>query len=101
VAKYLLLWEEDTSRVAVDRKERGALRLAALEMVKRDLREGRTSDWGCFLDGNSGYAIMDTEEVDLTLSLQELYPYITWEVYPVLSVKQVEQVANTLAKEAS
>ncbi len=98
MAKYLLLWEEDTTRVAVDPKERGALRLAALDMVKRDLREGRTSDWGCFLDGNSGYAIMEIEEVDLTLTLQELYPYITWEVHPVLSVEQVEQVAKTLAK---
>jgi len=98
MAKYLLLWEEDSARAAADLRDRGKLRLAALELVKRDLREGRSRDWGCFLDGNSGYAVFETDEVNLTFTLQEVYPYIRWEVYPVLTVDQVEQVARTMIK---
>lgn len=94
--KYFMLWEVDPSAMPADPKERGALWLGMTEMVKQDIKEGRTSDWGCFVGETNGYAVGEQSEIDLAKDLQRFYPAITFRVFQVMSVDQIAEVAKSL-----
>jgi hypothetical protein len=98
MAKYLILWEVDQSRVPVDPKERGLLWSGMEDMVKKDIQEGKTSDWGCFVGELSGYAVSEQSEVALSNYLQPYVPHVRFTVRPVMSVEQVKEVAEALTK---
>jgi len=49
MAKYLLLWEIDTTKLPVSPKERGAGWKTLMEMVKQDIKKGLIKDWGAFV----------------------------------------------------
>jgi hypothetical protein len=48
MAKYMVLWEIDTSRTPEDAKAKKAQHLGLQELVKKHLKEGVVKDWGHF-----------------------------------------------------
>ena len=98
MGNYLVLWELNNSLAPIDAKERGALWLAMTETVKQDLAEGRDSDWGCFVGETKGYSIGTQSEKDLAKTLQQFYPYVTFEVHQVLTVDEMAEVIKSLAE---
>ena len=67
MARYILLWDVDQSRISVDPKERKAQLLALVELVKQDLKSGLIKDWGGFAGQTQGYRIVEgTEEASLS-----------------------------------
>lgn len=97
MAKYLVMWEVDTSKVPISPQERGAAWTAMLSMIKQDMKDGKVSDWGAFVGETNGYSVMTGGEVELAKNLQRFYPFITFKVYQVASVDQVAEVAKSLA----
>ena len=89
MAKYLITWEADMGRFPVDPKERARMITGLAGMVKQMIAEGKTSDWGIFLQGAAGYSIRDGEAVELYNDLQKFSPYINFQVHEVLSVDAV------------
>lgn len=99
MAKYLLLWELNLDKAPDDAKERGAGWFALLETVKQDLKEGRDLDWGCFTGETKGYSIAERDtEVELVKDLQRFFPFVIFEVHPVMSVDQMAEVAKSLTE---
>ena len=98
MGKHLLLWELNLDKAPDDAKERGAGWLAMLEMIKQDMKERKTTDWGCFVGETRGYAVGDQADVDLTKDLQRYFPFVTFQVYPVMSVDQIAEVAKALTE---
>ena len=98
MAKYLVLWEIDETRIPVDPKERGAGWKALLDMVKKDMAEGSMKDWGSFIGENSGYTIYEGTEMELSTHLQQYVPYVRFEVHPAVSVSHTEQLIEALLK---
>ena len=98
MGKHLVLWEIDQSQVPTDSKERAAAWGAMLDMIKQDIKEGKASDWGCFVGEPRGYTIGDQSDVDLTIDLQRFFPFITFQVFPVMSVEQVEEVTKAMSQ---
>jgi hypothetical protein len=98
MAKYLLLWEVDESRIPVDPKERGAGWKALMDMVKKDMSDGFLKDWGGFFGENSGFSIFEGTELELGTRLQQYVPYVRFEVRPVGSVNHTEQLLEALLK---
>ena len=99
MAKYLLLWELNLDKAPDDAKERGAGWLAMLETVKQDLKEGKDLDWGCFTGETKGYSIAERDtEVELVEDLQRFFPFVIFEVHPVMSVDQMAEVAKALTE---
>ncbi len=96
--KYLVLWEVDPSMVSVDPKERGALWVGMTDSVKQDIKEGKMSDWGCFVGETSGYSVGEQSEVDLAKDLQRFYPFLTFKVFQVMSIDQIAEVAKSLTE---
>ncbi len=66
MAKYLFLWELDTTKVPVNPKERGAAWSALMEVVNQDIKKGLIKDWGIFVGEGNGYSIMEGSEIEVT-----------------------------------
>ena len=96
MAKYLITWESDMSRVPTDPKERAAMRMKMLEMTKQNLKEGKISDWGIFLGGFRGYAIGQGSAMDMAIGTAQFSPYVTFNVQEVLSVDEMLEAVKSL-----
>lgn len=98
MAKYLVLWEADPSKLPIDPKERGAALSALLDMVKQDIKEGITIDWGSFLGEGRGYSVDEESEMELEKRLQRYVPFVTFKVHRIMSVEQIAEVAKSLTE---
>jgi hypothetical protein len=92
MAKFLTLWELDTTIVPVDPKERITNWTMLLNMVKDDLKSGGTTDWGEFAGGGRGYTISEGTEQEIYMALSRYVPYIKFEVHPIISMSQIEEM---------
>jgi len=97
MAKYLTLWEMDTSKTPVDPKEQATLYGKQLEMVKKQLAEGLINDWGIFAGGGGGYAIGEGDATDVFKGVLPFSPYAKFKTQPVLSVDEVAEVMKSMA----
>ena len=91
MAKFLFLWEEDTSQMPAAPGEIAALLGKQIEMTKQALDNGDIKDWGLFAGGNRGYAIGEGEAIDAFRGAMQFYPYVKFEVHPVLSLAEVAE----------
>ena len=98
MAKYLVLWEIDWTKVPVDAKEKNTLALTLAELVKADMKKGYMKDWGMFPGELKGYAIAEGTEVAVTTEFMRSVPYAKHEVRVVASVAQVEEAIKALMK---
>jgi hypothetical protein len=98
MAKYLLLWEVDLDKVPADRKARAALWGPMVQMVKQQIKDGTTKDWGVFAGGLQGYSVTEGDEMTISESVQKYLPYVTFDVHPIISVDQMAQVIEDLKK---
>ena len=98
MAKFLILWEVDSTRVPTAAKERGTAWLAMVEMVKADMKKGFTKDWGSFPGELNGYAIDEGTEVTIMTELMKYAPYVKFEVRAVATLAQVEEAIKAATK---
>lgn len=93
MAKFLTLWEQDTTRIPEDPKEQIRINTMLVNMVKEDLKKGFTLDWGMFAGGElGGYAICEGTEQEITMENLKYSPFIKFKTYPILSISQVEEM---------
>ena len=96
--KYFVTWEVDPTRVPTDLKERAALWGGMVEMVKQEMKAGTTTEWGSFVGEARGYSIGIQSEKDLAKTLQQYYPFVSFEVHQVLTVDEMAEVIKSLAE---
>ena len=96
MAKYILMWQMDTSKFPADPKEAIAMNMKMLETCKQILKEGVGRDWGCFLGGNNGYAIGEGDAADMAKATWQFTPYVRFEVQQVLSVDEVIDINKSM-----
>ena len=94
--KYLVTWELNSEKAPVDAKERAAAWLAMTDIIKQDLKEGKDTDWGCFVGQTRGYAITEQSEIDLMKDLQRFFPLITFETHQVVSIDDIAELAKSM-----
>jgi len=97
MAKYLLLWEVDHSKIPIDPKERGEGWSLLMALVRQDIEIGITKDWGSFLGETQGYSILEGAEIDVMKSLQQYVPFCIFEVHPVATEDQVNEMIRGMA----
>ena len=96
MSKYLIIWEANESGMPTDSKERGALGIKMAEMVKQSMKEGKMSDWGVFISGTEGYAVVEGTGLDLYRDLHRYRPHIAFQVHQVLSIDEELEVTKSL-----
>jgi hypothetical protein len=96
MARYLLLWEVDPSKIPIDRKERGAGWAALMKMVRQDHEKGFTKNWGAFIGETKGYAVYEGSELEVMNALQQYVPFVKFQAHPVASEGQVNEMIKAL-----
>ncbi|MDJ0780817.1 MAG: hypothetical protein QNJ22_02545 [Desulfosarcinaceae bacterium] len=97
--KYVAFWEVDQTKIPIDRQERGAGWGLLMTMVAQDRETGTLKDWGAFTGENRGYAIYEATKLELMNTLQQYVPFCTFEVHPVSSMGEVNEMISALAGE--
>jgi len=96
MGRYLLIWELDQTRMPLDLKERGNGFNMLTNMVREDMKAGKTKDWGVFVGEYAGYSITEDTEVELMSRLQRYAPYVHFKVHPIGSLAQVDEMIKTM-----
>lgn len=97
MGKYLLIWSMSNDLVPEDPKERASGWKMLLDMVKQDINKGLAKDWGTFPGENMGYCILEGSNLDVMKMTQQYAPYVGFEVHPVASIKDAEELIKHLA----
>lgn len=95
--KYLILWEVDHTKIAIDPKERAAGWGALMAMVRQDHETGLTTSWGAFVGENSGYTVMEGTELQVMLALARYTPFVTFKTHPLASESHVNAMIKALS----
>jgi len=98
MAKYLILWQIDTSRIPETPQELRAMYEGSLAMVEQDAKTGISKDWGQFIGAPEGYGIAEGTEVEIAQMLQKYAPLIQFELHPVMSARMLKQVIKAMPK---
>jgi hypothetical protein len=98
MGKYLLLWEIDSTRLPVSRKERAVGWSALLKFVKEDLKSGMTLQWGSFVGELRGFSIVEGDEVEINIQLQQYSPFVHFETHAIIGVEEVDKVIEGMQK---
>ena len=96
MGKYLVLWEVDQTKIPIDPKERGEGWSFLMAMVRQDMEKGLTKEWGAFLGETKGYSINEGSELEVMTSLQQYVPFCKFDVHPVASENQVNEMIKAL-----
>ena len=96
MARYLLLWEVDQTKIPINPKERGAGWAALMNMVRQDREKGITKDWGAFVGESKGYAVNEGSELEVMKALQQYVPFVRFQVYPIASESLVNEMIKGL-----
>jgi hypothetical protein len=96
MAKYLILWELDHSRMPEDLKERGVMFTMLVDSIKEDIKAGIHMDWGSYIAGGKGYAVSEGDELELAKLMQRFVPFVKFEIHQVMSIDQVGELAKSL-----
>ncbi len=76
--------------------------ISMLEMVKASLKFGEFTDWGVYVDINSGNCIGEGAEADAFASILKWTPYVIFDAKPALSVDQaIGEINKTVAESKS
>ena len=97
MARYLVLWEGDESKIPVDPKERRDGWLLALEAVKQDIKDGLIKDWGCFAGQPNGFFIAEGTEEEILKITIKFMPFFRFKATLLASIDQVEASVKTIA----
>jgi hypothetical protein len=96
MAKYFVLWEVIPENLPKDPAELGKLFGGFMEIVRKQMAEHKTTDWGIFSGGSAGYAIHEgTPDYSFGIALQ-YSPYVKFDIRPVLSAAEAVKVMQSM-----
>jgi hypothetical protein len=96
MAKYMVLWEVDTSRTPADPKAKKAQLLSFGEAVKKQLKEGVVKEWGLFAGEMSGYTIFEGSTVNLHMFTNMWAPFAKFKARQVMTIDEVNKATKAL-----
>jgi hypothetical protein len=96
MGRYLIMWEADESKIPLDPKERKAGWLAAIEMTKQLIKDGKIKYWGGFVGQTKGFNIVEDTEENIHSDTAKLIPYFRFKVYPLISFEKAEKVIKAM-----
>lgn len=96
MGKYVVIWEADESKIPIDLQQRKAGWQMAMEMVKQDMKAGKTKDWGVFAGQIRGFSILEGTEEEAHAQILQYVPFFRFQLYPVLSFDQTEKIVKAM-----
>jgi hypothetical protein len=98
MARYLMTWEIAPTSVPVDPKERAAVWLPVMQMVKQDMQSGLLKEWGVYIGETKGFAVAEGSEEEVDKMAHKYIPHVQFTTHPVLTIDQREKTLKERAK---
>ncbi|HUT52013.1 MAG TPA: hypothetical protein VM658_01345 [bacterium] len=95
MARFLVLWELDQSRIPEDPAKKKEAWLAAIAEINKDMKSGKVKEWGGFLNG-AGFTVNEGTEEEIYALLLKYIPMCRFTVQPFISVSQAEKSIKAL-----
>lgn len=96
MARYMMLWELDASRIPEDPKAKKAQWLGFQELVMKNQKDGIIREWGAFAGEMCGYAIFEGSSVELHTVTAGWAPFVKFKIGEILSVEEVNTATKAL-----
>lgn len=98
MAKFLVLWEVDTTRMPDKPAEIQKNLTMMLDMAKKNLESGGIKDFGIFIGRHAGYSVREGTEQEIAFALLKFFPYLKFRVYPVVSADEALENVKALSQ---
>ncbi len=98
MAKFLVMWELDPTKVPVNPKERAAMWAPLVQRVRQNMKQGGTREWGSFAGETRGFSILEGDEMAVSMHVQQFLPFVTFKIHPFISIDQMEELIKNLQK---
>ncbi len=91
MAKFIVFWEYDTTKLPETHEQQISLYNEQVNMLKGafEKRNPQMLDLGQYPASYKGYAIFEGTPQEIDIGLAEFTPNIKFDVYPVLSLEQM------------
>ncbi len=96
MGRYLILWEADESKIPINPEERKNGWLGAIEMVRQNMRDGTTKEYGCFIGQPKGFSLVEAPENEVANNLMKYIPYFRFKVFPVATIDELEETIRAI-----
>ncbi len=96
MAKYMILWEVDTSRTPEDPKAKKSQQLVFQELVVKQLKEGGIKEWGLFAGEWCGYVIFEGSAVELQTQASMWVPFVKFKTRELMTIDDVIKSTKAL-----
>ncbi len=96
MAKYLVLWELDSSRTPEDPKAKKTQWLRFDAVVAKQLKEGVIKDWGLFAGEACGYVIFEGSAVKLHTFLSMWSPFVRFKAREAMTIHEAIKANKAL-----
>jgi hypothetical protein len=91
-----VLWELDESKIPDDPKEKKAMWVAAMDEIRKTLKNGINKDWGVFLDVSRGFNIVEGEPEEVYALEAAFVPLARMEIHPFISLDQAQKAIKKM-----
>ncbi|VVB84973.1 Uncharacterised protein [uncultured archaeon] len=92
MTKFLTLWELDRTRIPDSPEEQMQYYAMLLNMIKEDMKNGRTLEFGAFVGGFKGYVIREGTEQEIHMEISKYAKFTKYKTFPFLEVSQLEEM---------
>jgi len=96
MAKYMVLWELDTSKTPEDPKAKKAQILGFHDVVIKQLKEGVIKEWGLFAGEVCGYTILEGSAVDVQTYVASWIPFTKSKIKELMAIDESLRSAKAL-----
>ena len=96
MAKYMVLWEAETSKTPEDAKAKKAQWQDFDELVRKQLKEGIIKEWGMFAGEMHGYLIVEGSAVNLHTLTGTWVPFIKFTIRELMTIDEVIKAVKAL-----
>jgi hypothetical protein len=98
MTKFLTLWEADRTRIPDSREEQLQYYTMLQNMIKEDMKNGKTLEFGTFVGRFEGYFIREGTEQEIHMELSKYAKFMNFKTYPFLEISQEEEMLKALSQ---
>jgi len=96
MARYMVLWEVDTSKTPENPKAKKAQWLGFSELTAKMLKDGTIKDWGIFVGEGCGYSIFEGTKVELSTFNNMWVPFVKFKTRELMTIDEITKAHKAL-----
>ncbi len=89
MTKFLTLYELDRTRIPDSPEEQLQYYTMLQSMIKEDMKNGRTREFGAFVGGFKGFVIREGTELEVEMEISKYAKITNHKTYPFLDISQL------------